>query len=198
MQTLVLASQSSSRAKLLRAAGVPFTAQPARVDEATVKEAMQAEQSPPGDAAQALADLKALRVSVGHADALVIGADQILECDGRWFDKPENLDAARKQLLALSGRTHQLWTAAAVAKDGGIIWRELARNCLTMRQLSEPFVDDYLATEKNRVLSSVGAYQIEGRGIQLFAAVGGDFFSILGLPLLSLLDFLRGHDVVPA
>lgn len=195
--SLVLASQSASRARLLRNAGLTFEVRPARIDERTVKESMQAEQSPPGDAAQALADLKALRVSSSESEALVIGADQILECDGVWFDKPPDLDAARDQLHALSGHSHQLWTAAAVAKDGSVIWRDLARNRMTMRDLSGTFVDEYLNEEKDRVLSSVGAYQIEGRGIQLFSAMSGDFFSILGLPLLSLLNFLRGHDAVP-
>lgn len=195
---VVLASQSVSRAQLLKNAGVDFETRPARVDEATVKEAMHADQSEPGDAAQALADLKAIRVSTNEPDALVIGGDQILECDGVWFDKPEDMTAARDQLLSLSGRSHQLWTAAAVAKDGTVIWRDLVRTRMTMRRLSGEFVDDYLAAEGERVLSSVGAYQVEGRGIQLFSAIGDDFFAILGLPLLSLLDFLRVHKAVPA
>jgi septum formation protein len=198
MPALVLASSSATRARLLRDAGVAFEAIPARVDEASVKDGMRAEEAPASDAAQALADLKAMRLSPSLPETLVIGADQILECDGVWFDKPADLGAAREQLTALSGRTHQLWTAAAVAKDGSILWRDMARARLTMRALSPAFIDDYLAAVGETALHSVGAYQVEGRGIQLFAAISGDFFSILGLPLLTLLDFLRGHRVVPA
>jgi septum formation protein len=183
---------------MLRNAGVDFVVQPARIDEAAIKEGMQADGAPPVDAAQALADLKAMRITPDEADALVIGADQILECDGVWFDKPESMDDAKTQLGALSGRTHHLHTAATVVKEGAVIWRDATDVALTMRALSAAFIADYLAAEGDAVLQSVGAYQIEGRGAQLFAGLRGDFFSVLGLPLLPLLGFLRGHGVVPA
>jgi len=198
MTALVLASASTARSQMLRNAGIDFAVQPARVDEAAIKEGMQADGAPPVDAAQALADLKAMRVSPDEADALVIGADQILVCDGVWFDKPESMEDAKKQLDVLSGRTHHLHTAAAVVREGAVIWREATDVSLTMRTLSATFIADYLAAEGETVLQSVGAYQIEGRGAQLFAGLRGDFFSILGLPLLPLLGFLRGHGVVPA
>ncbi len=195
---IVLASGSATRAIMLRNAGVTFEIVPARVDEESVKEAMLADHASPGEAAQALADLKAHRVSPSLPGALVIGADQILECEGAWFDKPSDRAAARQQLMALSGKMHTLWTAAAIAKDGVIIWRDLAYPRLTMRDLSERFVDDYLDATGDEVLSSVGAYQVEGRGVQLFAKISGDFFAVLGLPLLALLDFLRGHGELAA
>ena len=198
MTALVLASASRARSDMLRNAGVVFAVQPARVDEVAIKEGMQADGAPPVDAAQALADLKAMRVTPDEPDALVIGADQILECDGVWFDKPESMEDAKKQLETLSGRTHHLHTAATVVREGSVIWRDATDVSLTMRALSATFIADYLAAEGETVLQSVGAYQIEGRGAQLFAGLRGDFFSILGLPLLPLLGFLRGHGVVPA
>jgi septum formation protein len=198
MTALVLASASKARSQMLRNAGIEFAVQPARVDEAAIKEGMQADGAPPADVAQALADLKAMRISPDGADTLVIGADQILECDGVWFDKPESLENARNQLKVLSGRTHHLHTAASVVKEGAVIWREATNVSLTMRALTTPFITDYLEAEGDAVLQSVGAYQIEGRGAQLFAGLRGDFFSVLGLPLLPLLGFLRNHGVVPA
>jgi len=198
MSALILASASETRGNLLRNAGIDFVAHPARVDEESIKAAMQAEGASAVDTAQALADLKAGRVSPGAPGAFVIGADQILECDGVWYDKPESLAAAHRHLTALAGRTHDLHTAAAVAKDGAVIWREATRTSLTMRALDAPAIAAYLAAAGDSVLQSVGAYQIEGRGIQLFATMQGDFFSVLGLPLLPLLNFLRGHGVVPA
>ncbi|NQV80034.1 MAG: Maf family protein [Alphaproteobacteria bacterium] len=198
MSAIVLASASVTRGRLLRNAGLDFTVQPARVDEESIKTGMHGEGAKPIDAAQALADLKAARVSPNWPDAFVVGADQILECDGVWFDKPESMSAAHSQLASLSGRTHHLHTAATVAKDGAVIWRESAQATLRMRTLSDATIATYLTAAGESVLESVGAYQIEGHGIQLFAAVQGDFFSILGLPLLSLLNFLRGHGVVPA
>ncbi len=197
MTGLVLASASPTRGQMLRNAGIEFVMQPARVDELAIKEGMQADGAPPVDAAQALADLKAMRIAPEETDALVIGADQILECEGTWFDKPDTITTAQRHLEMLSGRTHHLHTAAAVVKEGAVIWRDATKASLTMRPLSAAFIADYLAAEGDTVLQSVGGYQLEGRGAQLFARVRGDFFSILGLPLLPLLDFLRGHDVVP-
>ena len=198
MTALVLASASTARSKMLRNAGIEFSIQPARVDEAAIKEGMQADGAPPVDAAQALADLKAMRVSPDDADALVVGADQILEYEGLWFDKPKSLEDAQNQLKTLSGRTHHLHTAASVVKECAVIWREATKVSLTMRALTVSFITDYLEAERDIVLQSVGGYQIEGRGAQLFADLRGDFFSALGLPLLPLLGFLRNHGVVPS
>lgn len=198
MTALVLASASKARSQMLRNAGIEFAVQPARVDEAAIKEGMQADGAPPVDAAQALADLKAMRILPDDVDTLVIGADQILECEGVWFDKPESLEDAQNQLKTLAGRTHHLHTAASVVKEGAVIWREATNVSLTMHALTTSFITDYLEAEGDTVLQSVGAYQIEGRGAQLFAGLRGDFFSVLGLPLLPLLSFLRNHGVVPA
>lgn len=132
------------------------------------------------------------------AGAVVIGADQLLVCDGARFDKPADRDAARAQLRALRGRTHRLITAAAALRDGRVLWEHVATAELAMRDFSEAFLDDYLAAEGGAVLGSVGAYRIEGRGIQLFAAVHGEHAAIMGLPLLPLLAFLRAQGMVRA
>jgi septum formation protein len=181
---------------MLSAAGVPFTADAPHVDEGTLKDAMKAEAASALDTAMALAELKATRKSLEHPRALVIGADQILECDGAWFDKPENFAAGRRTLEALAGRTHNLHTAAVVVLDGAAIWRHSERASLTMRELSPEFIDVYLARAGKAVLSSVGAYQVEALGAQLFSRIEGDYFSILGLPLLPVLDFLRVRGAI--
>ena len=196
--TLVLASASAARAMLLRRAGVPFRVDAAGIDEAEAKRSLESEGADAAALATALAELKALRVSRRQPGALVLGADQILECNGVRFDKPPDLAHARAQLRALSGRTHALVSAAVVVRDGERLWHatDLAR--LTMRPLGEAFIDGYLGRVGKTALQSVGAYQLEGLGAQLFTKVEGDHFTILGLPLLPLLDFLRGHGVVPA
>jgi septum formation protein len=195
---VILASGSRTRARLLQNAGVPVVVDPAGVDEDEIKASMKAEGAPVSDVAQALADLKASRKSIRYPGAFVIGADQMLDCDGTWFDKPPTLDHARAQLEALAGRTHHLHTAAAVARDGAVIWRHLTRPALTMRRLSPDFLASYMQSEGDDLLGSVGAYRLEGRGAQLFAEIRGDYFSILGLPLLPLLDFLRTHKILPS
>lgn len=194
---VVLASGSATRARLLRDAGLLIEVDPAGVDEDEIKASMKAEGAPASDVAQALADLKSSRKSVHYPGSLVIGADQMLDCEGTWFDKPPSLERARAQLAALSGRTHHLYTAASVARDGSVIWRHMTRPALTMRRLSDEFLDSYVLGEGDDLLGSVGAYRLEGRGVQLFADIRGDYFSILGLPLLPLLDFLRTHGVLP-
>jgi septum formation protein len=196
--TLILASASPSRAAMLRSAGLEFSVQPARVDESEIKLALRAEGAAPSDAAMALAELKAQRVSPSADGDFVIAADQMLVCDGRWYDKPESLPAAREQLLALRGRTHELVSAVVLARGGGIIWRHVDVARMVMRNFSEDFLDAYLAQAGDGVLSSVGAYQLEGLGVQLFSRIQGDFFTILGLPLLPLLDILRENRVLRA
>jgi septum formation protein len=195
---VVLASASAARAALLRAAGIPIFVDAAAIDEAEVKASLQAARAEPAAIAEALAELKAQRVSRRHAGNLVIGADQVLDCEGVLFDKPADLAAARSQLLALRGRRHQLVSAAVLVRDGQRLWHHVARADLTMREFSTDFLDRYLRSAGGAALSSVGAYQLEGAGAQLFASIDGDYFTILGLPLLPLLGILREHGVLPS
>ncbi len=193
---VILATASAARQAVLAAAGLRFTAEAAAVDEAAIKESAKAEGIPPGEAAMLLAEAKAQRIARRHPEALVIGADQLLVCDGRWFDKPPDMAAARAQLLALRGRPHELMTAMVCWRGGQRAWQHLARPRLTMREFSEEFLDAYLVAEGEAVLGSVGAYRLEGIGVQLFSAVEGEHGAILGLPLLPLLGFLRQHGVL--
>jgi len=188
---IVLASASKVRRALLEAAGLEVLADPAAVDEVAVKESLAAEGASPADIAHALAELKALQVSPRHPGKIVLGADQILDCQGRRFDKPESLDGARAQLRALEGRRHRLISAVVAMRDGHRLWHHSGVAELTMRRFSEAFLDSYLAAAGSSVLSSVGGYQLEGLGAQLFTRIEGDYFTVLGLPLLPLLDFLR-------
>ncbi len=193
---VILATASPARQAVLAAAGLRFAAEAAAVDEAAIKEGAQAEGIPAGEAAMLLAEAKAARIARRHPGALVIGADQMLVCEGRWFDKPPDMATARAQLLALRGRPHELMTAMVCWRGGQRIWQHLARPRLVMREFSEAFLDAYLAAEGEAVLGSVGAYRLEGPGIQLFASVEGEHSAILGLPLLPLLGFLRQHGVL--
>jgi septum formation protein len=179
---------------MLTAAGVPFEAIPADLDESALKRDLAS--AGPEAVAAALARAKAESVSATSAGALVIGADQMLECDGRWFDKPADRMAARRQLLTLRGRTHRLISAVAVVRDGNLLWEHRDDAHLAMRQFSETFLDRYLDAVGPAVQASVGAYQLEGLGAQLFDSVAGDFFTILGLPLLPLLSFLRDEGIL--
>lgn len=193
---LVLASASTTRRALLDSAGLRFEAVPAAVDEAAIKEAAQAEGFPPADAALLLADAKASRVARRDPDALVIGCDQLLVCEGRWYDKPPDIAAARAQLLALRGRAHELVTAVVCHRHGGRIWQHVAVPRLVMREFSDEFLAAYLAIEGEAVLGSVGAYRLEATGAHLFTRLQGDHAAILGLPLLELLAFLRQHGIL--
>ena len=196
MTPLILASSSVTRRHMLEAAGLAVQFEAPDVNEMPIKTAARRAGLTAGEAAARLAEAKALAVS--GPDGLIIGADQILECDGIWHDKPANLDAARQQLLALRGRSHRLWTAVVVARTGIAVWRHIAAAELTMRMFSDDFLDGYLSRVGTNALSSVGAYQLEGLGIQLFEKIEGDFFTILGLPLLPLLGYLRQSDAVAA
>ena len=186
---LVLASASATRRALLAAAGLRFDAVATDLDEAAVKREARRRDAGAEDTALRLACLKAQRVD--RPDAVVLGCDQILVCDGTWYDKPANLTAARNQLLALRGRTHTLATAVVAIRGGAEIWRHVATPSLTMRAFSEACLDWYLAAEGEALLSSVGAYRLEGMGVQLFEAVAGEHSAILGLPMLPVLGFLR-------
>lgn len=194
--TLVLASSSRSRQTMLTAAGVVFIADPACVDEGAVKKTLSAERADASTVAQTLAAMKADEVSHRHPDALVIGSDQMLACDGRWFDKPVDRGAAKAQLLDLRGRRHELISAVTVVRGNQPLWNHVGRATLTMRAFSEAFVDEYLERVGGDALLSVGAYQVEGHGIQLFETIAGDVFTIMGMPLLPLLGFLRSQGVV--
>ena len=193
---LWLASASTARAALLRRAGVAVEIEPARIDEGEVKASMRAEQATAEMVAETLAEMKATRVARRHPGALVIGADQMLVCEGRWYDKPESIGAARGHLQALRGREHTLVSALCVVRDATRLWHHRAYARMTMRLFSDAFLDDYLAESGPEVLESVGAYRLEGPGIQLFSRIEGEYTTILGLPLLPLLEFLRGHGVV--
>jgi septum formation protein len=195
--TLILASASTARAAMLAAAGVDVETAPARIDETAIKQAMLAAGASPRDLADKLAELKALRISARRPGRLVLGADQVLVDDGRILDKAQSRTQARAQLLALRGRAHRLLSAAVVALDGQPIWRHVGAARLTMRPFSEVFLDGYLDSIGDLALASVGCYHLEGLGAQLFARVEGDYFTVLGLPLLELLGFLRAREVLP-
>ncbi len=193
---LILASASKSRATLMRAAGLSFEQIPAHVDEDAIKASMKAEGATAADCALALAEFKAGTISMRNPDALVIGADQMLDCDGQWFDKPKDLEGARNHLKTLRGKTHVLPTSVTIALNGAPIWHHTSVPRLSVRAFSDAFLDEYVAAVGDALTSSVGAYHLEGRGAQIFTKVEGDFFTVLGLPLLELLAFLREHRVV--
>jgi len=192
---LILASASASRQALLRQAGLKFFAIPSAVDEAAIKSGFT---GPPAELAMALAAAKAADVAAHYPQDFVIGADQLLVCDGRRFDKPETLEEAASQLRHLSGRAHTLVTAMCIQKGGETVWSNLAEARLIMRALSPAFITDYVEAERDFICTTVGGYRLEGRGAQLFTAVEGDFFTILGLNLLPLLAFLREAGALAA
>lgn len=193
---IILASASVARRNLLEAAGLRFETRPAAVDEGAMKESARAEGIPPSEAALMLADAKAERIARREPEALVIGCDQLLVCEGRWFDKPADLAAARAHLQALRGRRHELVTAVVAHRHGGRIWQHVAVPRLAMREFSDAFLEAYLAVEGEHVTRSVGGYRLEGPGVQLFGRIEGEHAAILGLPLLALLAFLRDHGVL--
>ncbi|WP_274626879.1 Maf-like protein [Arvimicrobium flavum] len=188
---IILASGSPFRRQLLENAGLKFTVVRPEIDERAVEAPLEASGATPEDVAQVLAEAKALDVSERHPGALVIGSDQTLSLGDRVFHKPKDMEGAREHLLALSGNTHQLNSAVAIVKDGETLWRHVDVAQMTMRKLEPAFIGRHLASVGAKALGSVGAYQIEGEGIQLFEKVVGDHFTIVGLPLLALLSKLR-------
>jgi len=196
--TIVLASASRVRRALLEGAGVGLRVDPASIDEAAVKESLAAGGAKPAEMAETLAELKAQRISPKHPGLVVLGADQILECAGKLFDKPADLGDARGQLQALRGRKHRLLSSVVALRDSTRLWHHTGEAVLTMRDFSDTFLDGYLAEVGPKACESVGAYQLEARGAQLFSAVEGDYFTVLGLPLLPLLGFLRAQGELAA
>lgn len=192
---VILASRSSARSALLRGAGVPFETADSGVDETVLKTAILGRGGSPAEVAAALAREKALAVSRARP-GLVIGADQTLDFEGRLHDKPASLAEAAQRLRAMRGRPHGLHAAVAAARDGAVIWETLSTAVLVMRSFSDTFLEAYLASEGEEVLTSVGAYRLEGPGVQLFSEIRGDYFTILGLPLTGLLDLLRREGVL--
>jgi septum formation protein len=191
---IILASGSAIRRQLLGDAGVVFEWTAASVDEDSIKQSSQAEGVMPAETAMLLAELKAARIRA--PGALVIGADQLLICEDHWFDKPRDRDDARAQLRFLRGKTHHLHTAMSVLKDGQVIWHHAAAPSLVMREFSDEFLEHYLNRELEQILHCVGGYRLEGPGAQLFDRITGDHTTILGLPLLPLLGFLRQHGAL--
>lgn len=195
MKSLVLASRSPARSRIMAAAGLSFSTASADIDERGEEAELVASGAGPGAVAAHLAGTKALAIAPHFPDAIVVGADQTLDLEGERFTKPESMDAARDQLRRLRGRSHMLHSAVACVSDGQIQWQSVESARLTMRDFSERFLEDYMAVAGPRALESVGAYHLEGVGVQLFEKVEGDFFTILGLPLLPLLAYLRSIGI---
>lgn len=187
---LILASGSEIRARLLRNAGLSPDIRPARIDEEAIRAALAAGDASPHDLADRLAEMKARRVSDRNPEALVLGCDQVLDCHGEVFVKPTNAEEARAQLRALSGQTHRLHSAAVICHAGEPLWRHVGEARLTMRDVSESYLADYVARNWDSIRHSVGCYKLEEEGVRLFTRIEGDYFTILGLPLIELLTWL--------
>jgi septum formation protein len=190
MSPLILASTSRTRHRLLENAGLEIEVVPPRVDEGMIRDGLQEEGFGPRDIADALAEAKAARVSSKMPGAMVLGCDQVLDLDGDLLSKPATADDARAQLLAMRGQRHDLLSAAVICEDGAPIWRHVGSARLTVRPFSDDWLDGYIARNWPDISDSVGAYKLESEGVRLFSKVEGDYFTILGLPLLDLLSFL--------
>ena len=197
-EIIVLASASATRRAMLERAGLAVEIDPPRTDEDEIKRSMRASGFDAAATAEALSEQKARSVARRHAGALVVGADQILECDGTSFDKPADFDTARIQLRALAARRHDLVSAVCIVQDGERLWHAVDRAQLWMRPLGEEFIETYLRAVGDAAFAGPGSYQVEGLGAQLFQRIEGDHYTILGLPLLPLLDFLRARGVLAA
>lgn len=195
---ILLASASTIRKTLLRNAGLAISVVPADIDEMKLKIALRQNGEKAASVARRLAEAKALAVATRHPADLVIGADQMLECAGQWFDKPNDRSEAREQLKILRGKTHNLLSAVVLARGPHILWHHLAESRLTIRNFSDAFLENYLTLVGEEISTTVGAYQLEGLGAQLFSEIVGDHFAILGLPMLPLLDQLRQQGALPS
>ena len=193
---IILASGSSIRAQLLRNAAVPFTVQTARVDEDTAKRALLAEGAPPRDIADTLAEMKARKVSDKNPGAMVLGCDQVLDFDGQLLSKPETPEDALAQLKVMRGKRHMLLSAAVIYQNGEPIWRHVGQVRLRMRMSSDAYLRDYVDRNWDSIRFAVGAYKLEEEGVRLFASIDGDYFNVLGMPLLELLNFLAVKGVI--
>ena len=193
---IILASTSQIRAQLLARAGLVFTTAAPRVDEQAIRAAMQADGASPRDIADSLAEAKALKISDKNPDALVLGCDQILALDDTIFAKPDTLAQAVSQLQALRGRTHHLYSAMVIYQNGLPQWRHIGHARMTMRALSDEAIAAYVAAEWDSIRHSVGCYKIEERGVQLFSQIDGDVFTIQGLPMLPLLNYLAVRGII--
>ena len=193
---LILASASPIRLSLLRAAGVVAEARPVAVDEETIRQSLEAEGAHPRDIADTLAEMKARKRADKDPDALVLGCDQVLEFDRRAWGKAETPDAARAQLQALRGQTHRLLSAAVVYDRGEPVWRHVGEVRLTMRSFSDSYLEDYLSRNWDSVRHAVGCYKLEEEGARLFSRIDGDYFTVLGLPLLPLLGWLADRGTL--
>lgn len=192
---IVLASQSASRKAMLEAAGVAFMAEPAHLDERGLEAGLSGTAA--ADVSLALAEAKALAVSTNRPGELVLGSDSLVEVAGRRFDKPKNRENAAEHLRFFSGKVMELHSAAALARDGAVIWRHAAMASLQVIDMSEEFIESYLAVEWPAVAGCVGVFRIEGRGVQLFESIRGDHFTVLGMPLLAVLGVLRKLGELP-
>lgn len=193
---LILASASAIRLQLLRAAGLAVTAQAARIDEDSIRESLEADGAKPRDIADALAQLKAAKLAARNPGALVLGCDQVLDFQGQVISKPKTPQQARDQLIALRGHTHTLLSAAVLYDGETPIWRHIGQAHLTMRAFSDAYLEDYLARNWPDISHSVGAYLLEAEGVRLFDQIEGDYFTILGLPLLPLLSYLAERGFI--
>jgi septum formation protein len=194
--SIVLASTSATRLQILRAAGLTVEAIAPRVDEEAAKAALLSEGASPRDIADALAEMKALKVSDKRPGDLVMGCDQVLECDGAIFSKPDTEDQARTQLRQLRGTSHRLLSAIVAYEASEPVWRHVAEARMTMHPLSDAYIDDYVERNWESVRHSVGCYKIEEEGVRLFSAIAGDHFTILGLPLLPLLAWMGTRGMI--
>lgn len=195
---IILASSSEIRATLLRNAGVPFTTEKPRVDEEMIRASLEAEEASPRDIADFLAEAKARKVSLKAKGALVIGCDQVLDFDGSVISKPADLSECLAQLTALRGKTHRLLSAAVIYKDGEPLWRHVGVVRLTMREFSDDYLSDYVVRNWESVRWSVGGYKLEEEGVRLMSRIEGDYFNVLGLPMIELLNYLTVRGALPA
>lgn len=192
----LLASSSAIRLSLLQNAGLDVVPQAPRVDEETIRQALESEGAQPRDIADTLAEMKARKIAERHLDALVLGCDQVLEFDRRVWAKPETVDDARVQLQQMRGQTHRLLSALVLYDRGEPVWRHVGRADLTMRSFSDIWLEDYLSRNWDSIRHSVGCYKLEEEGVRLFSRIEGDYFTILGLPLLPLLSYLEARGFI--